>query len=82
MYVLLGGIKPLVTEVMGRKATRIYMGGCNWKCPYCYVPTLLNEKKCMRVNMSELIDLLGQIKGMEAVEITGGEPTRQDVDEL
>lgn len=77
MYISLCGIKPLVTEVLGRKATRIYMGGCNWKCPYCYVPSVVKEKGCMRVNMSELFGLLEQIQGMEAIEITGGEPTKQ-----
>lgn len=77
MYVLLGGIKPLVDEVMGRKATRIYMGECNWHCPYCYVPEVLDKAQCQRVNLSETIYLLQQMKGMDAVEITGGEPTKQ-----
>jgi pyruvate formate lyase activating enzyme len=77
MYVLLGGIKPLVGEVMGKKATRLYMGGCNWKCGYCYVPDVIDKAKCQRVNFSELVYLLQQVKGMEAVEITGGEPTLQ-----
>lgn len=62
---------------MGRKATRLYMGGCNWHCGYCYVPEVLDEKKCQRVNLNECIYLLRQIKSMEAVEITGGEPTKQ-----
>ncbi|MCD4739827.1 radical SAM protein [archaeon] len=77
MYILLGGIKPLVGEVLGKKATRLYLGGCNWKCGYCYVPEVLDEKKCQRVNLNECVYLLQQIKSMEAVEITGGEPTKQ-----
>ena len=77
MYILLGGIKPLVGAVMGKKSTRIYMGGCNWRCGYCYVPEILDKKNCQRVNLSECVYLLQQIKGMEAVEITGGEPTNQ-----
>jgi pyruvate formate lyase activating enzyme len=77
MYVLLGGIKPLVDEVLGKPATRVYMGGCNWNCPYCYVPDVLDKKKCQKVNLNELVYLLQQIKGTEAIEITGGEPTNQ-----
>jgi pyruvate formate lyase activating enzyme len=76
MYVTIADIKPNAADVLGTPATIIFMGGCDYKCPYCFVPEYLDEKKCKRLSIDEVVGLIQQIKA-QAVYITGGEPTQQ-----
>ena len=75
-----GVIKTSLIDYPGFLTTTIFTQGCNFKCPYCHNPELIPEEseneEYMELNYfwkflqdrNELID---------AVTITGGEPTLQ-----
>jgi pyruvate formate lyase activating enzyme len=54
--------------------------GCNFKCPYCHNPELVDDKlfnKCL--DEKEILDFLKKRIGkIDGVTITGGEPTIQN----
>ena len=77
-----GGFQKLsLVDYPGKISCILFTIGCNFKCPYCYVPQLvLPEKirKLKEIPMSEIFSFLQKNKGLnEAVVITGGEPTLQ-----
>jgi pyruvate formate lyase activating enzyme len=57
----------------------IFTQGCNFKCPYCHNPELVDPKRfgeCLP--QEEILSRLRKRKGkLDAVTITGGEPTVQ-----
>jgi len=57
----------------------IFLQGCNFRCPYCHNPELVDEKlfgPCLDEKI--ILDFLNTRKGkLDAVTITGGEPTIQ-----
>lgn len=57
----------------------IFTQGCNFNCPYCHNPELLDFDCCKNnYTQDEIIDFLKTRKGkLDAVVITGGEPTLQ-----
>jgi pyruvate formate lyase activating enzyme len=58
----------------------VFLQGCNFKCSYCHNPELVEPRlfqPCIKEN--EVLDFLDTRKGkLDAVTITGGEPTIQD----
>ncbi len=76
MYIEIADLKPNAAQVLGQPALIIFMQGCNYKCPYCYVPEYLAAGKGKKVNVQEVAALVQQSKS-KAVYITGGEPTEQ-----
>lgn len=68
-----------MVDYPGKIASVIFLGGCNWRCPYCYnvdlvLPERLRELPDLSEEevLSELRRREGFIKG---VVVTGGEPT-------
>lgn len=57
----------------------IFTRGCNFRCPYCYNPELVDPKRFRQpISNSIIFSFLEKRKGkIDAVEITGGEPTLQ-----
>ena len=57
----------------------IFTQGCNFRCPYCHNPELVEPKLFSQpIPEDEIFSFLEKRKGkLEAVEITGGEPTLQ-----
>ena len=57
----------------------IFTQGCNFRCPYCHNPELAEPKLFSQpIPEDEIFSFLEKRKGkLEAVEITGGEPTLQ-----
>jgi pyruvate formate lyase activating enzyme len=55
----------------------IFIGGCNFRCGYCHNFNLvLKHKEIETINEKEIIDFLIQKKKwIDAVVVTGGEPT-------
>jgi pyruvate formate lyase activating enzyme len=57
----------------------VFLQGCNFKCSYCHNPELVEPRlfqPCIKEN--EVLDFLDTRKGkLDAVTITGGEPTIQ-----
>lgn len=55
----------------------IFTQGCNFRCPYCHNPEL-TEISSNSIDKSEILNFLQKRKGkLDAVVITGGEPTLQ-----
>jgi pyruvate formate lyase activating enzyme len=57
----------------------IFTQGCNFRCPYCHNPELVNPKKFgIPIKEDEILSFLHRRKGkLDAVTITGGEPLLQ-----
>lgn len=55
----------------------IFLGGCNFKCPFCHNPSIVNFES--KISLEKVIDDLKERKKLiKAVVITGGEPTIHD----
>lgn len=56
----------------------IFTQGCNLKCPYCHNPELLNPDQKSKFTETEIFNFLSSRQNqLDAVVITGGEPTLQ-----
>jgi len=58
----------------------VFLQGCNFRCSYCHNPELVDSslfKSCLKEN--DLMEFLDSRRGkLDAVSITGGEPTMQE----
>ncbi len=65
-----------VIDFPGKIASIIFLGGCNFSCPFCQNVSLVEGYKRLDVISNEsILERLEQRKGfIDAVEITGGEP--------
>ncbi len=79
----IGGFKKFsVIEYPGHLSAVIFLKGCNFRCPYCYNKELVKPKakseKGKAIPEKEIFEFLKSRKGLlDAVCITGGEPTLQ-----
>lgn len=64
-------------EWEGKAVTILYLGGCNFKCPYCNQKDLVFEPNSIHDIQYEMIKefLLSNKKWVDGVVISGGEPT-------
>lgn len=69
--------KMSLIEYPGKVACVVFLGGCNFRCPFCYNPGLVLEpEKQPTIPGEEFFSFLEERKGwVDAVVITGGEPT-------
>lgn len=77
---LIKGFQKLsLIEYPGKLSVVIWTGGCNFRCPFCYNSDIvLNCKKMLTIPEKEIIDFMLTRRGLlDAVAITGGEPTLQ-----
>ena len=77
----IGGLQKVsLIDYPGLICATIFLQGCNFKCSYCHNPELVDTRlfqSCIKEN--EVLDFLNTRKGkLDAVTITGGEPTIQD----
>jgi pyruvate formate lyase activating enzyme len=72
-----GGLEKLtLIDYPGAVACMVYTIGCNFRCPYCHNPELVDETVETRISEKDFFDFLDARKRMlEGVVITGGEPT-------
>ncbi len=61
----------------GKPAAVVYFGGCNLRCPWCFVPDMVDRAKCVRMGMEDILEELAQSDIAEAVVFDGGEPLMQ-----
>lgn len=66
----------------GKVCAQIFVGGCDFRCPFCNTPDLvLNWRKLPDIKFSEILkNLKKRKKWIDAVEITGGEPSLHKAD--
>ncbi len=65
-----------VIDYPGKIASVLFLGGCNFRCPFCHNVSLINDYDSLDCKSSEaVLDDLERRKGfIDAVVITGGEP--------
>jgi len=78
--VIIAGLqKQSLIEYPGRISAVIFLAGCNLRCQFCYVPHLVlpeKIKKIKKIPEKEIFSFLKERKKfLEAVAISGGEPT-------
>ena len=72
-----GFIKSTLIDWEGKVASIIWLGGCNFRCPYCYATELvLNSAKLPTTSFEEVKHFLKEKKDwIDGLVICGGEPT-------
>ncbi|OPY87280.1 MAG: molybdenum cofactor biosynthesis protein A [Smithella sp. PtaU1.Bin162] len=76
----IGGLQKVsLIDYPGMICAVIFLQGCNFKCPYCHNPELVNSRlfqPCL--DEDAVLNFLNTRRGkLDAVTITGGEPTIQ-----
>jgi len=77
---LIGGLQKFsLIDYPGKISAIIFTQGCNFRCPYCHNPELVEPVLFQRAMSSKKIfSFLEKRKGkIDAVVVTGGEPTLQ-----
>ncbi len=72
-----GGLEKFtLIDYPGKIACMVYTIGCNFRCPYCHNPELVDETVEEKIKEEDVLKFLDQRKGqLDGVVITGGEPT-------
>ena len=75
-----GGLeKCTLIDYPGKVACMVYTIGCNFRCPYCHNPELVDETVEAMITEKQVLDFLATRRDMlDGVVITGGEPTMHD----
>jgi pyruvate formate lyase activating enzyme len=77
---ILGGLQKFsLVDYPGKTCAILFTRGCNFRCPYCHNPELVwPERYAPAIDLEDVMAFLRQRRGLlEAVTITGGEPTLQ-----
>jgi pyruvate formate lyase activating enzyme len=73
---LCGLQKTTLLDYPGHVAATIFLGGCNFRCPFCHNSSLIGNDARSEFSEEEILNFLIKRKGiLEGVCITGGEPT-------
>lgn len=76
--VISGMQKLTLLDYPGKTAAIVFTYGCNFRCPFCHNALLVTEKCRDTLSEEEVFAFLEKRKGiLDAVCITGGEPTLQ-----
>lgn len=74
--------KTTLLDFPGHVAATVFLGGCNFRCPFCHNGNLLDSQAPLLLSEEELMAFLQKrSRVLDGVCITGGEPTLQP-DEL
>ena len=79
---LIGGFqKQSLIDYPGKICSIVFTIGCNFRCPFCHNSELVIPEKIKQMAKIKEEEVLSYLKGknkfIDAVEITGGEPTLQ-----
>lgn len=75
---IFGGFqKTSLIDYPGKIAAVVFLQGCNFRCPFCHNPSLIPAETGISIfSETEILNFLkNRIGKIEAVVITGGEPT-------
>ena len=69
--------KLSLIEYPGKIVAIVFVGKCDFRCPFCYnVDLVKNYKKLPDIPEKKVIDFMSKRKGLlDGIAITGGEPT-------
>ena len=76
----IGGMQKVsLIDYPGRITAIVFTQGCNFRCPYCHNPELVDPAQYGPIlSEEEVISFLEKRRGkLDAVTVTGGEPTLQ-----
>ena len=74
----IGGFQKVsLIDYPGRISAVVFTRGCNFRCPFCHNPELVDpERFTDLIPEPEILSFLEKRRGrLDAVVITGGEPT-------
>ena len=76
--------KMTLLDFPGKVACTVFLGGCEFRCPFCHNADLLDMRAPGIMDDDELLEFLKKRKGLlDGVAFTGGEPLlRKDLPEL
>lgn len=75
---IVGLQKLTLLDFPGKVACTVFLGGCNFRCPFCHNSDLLDGKAEALMDDAAFLDFLKKRKGLlDAVCVSGGEPTLQ-----
>ena len=67
--------KMTLLDFPGRVACTVFLGGCDFRCPFCHNFELVDGSAAPIMDEAQLFDFLGKRRGLlDGVAITGGEP--------
>lgn len=72
---IVGLQKLTLLDYPGKVACTVFLGGCNFRCPYCHNSELLDDAPALMDEAALLSFLAGRKGILDGVCITGGEPT-------
>ena len=78
---VIGGFQKFsLADFPGKISAIVFTRGCNFRCPYCHNPELVDpERYVAEVPQEEVLRFLGSRRGqLQGVVVTGGEPTLHD----
>lgn len=69
--------KTTLLDYPGKVAASVFLGGCNFRCPFCHnAPLVLRAEKEPELDREEVLHFLKKRRGiLEGVCVSGGEPT-------
>ena len=69
--------KTTLLDYPGKVAATVFIGGCNFRCPFCHNSSLVLQPSVQpEISQEELLKFLKKRQGiLDGVCITGGEPT-------
>jgi pyruvate formate lyase activating enzyme len=78
---VIGGLQKFtLSDFPGRVAAVVFTRGCNFRCPYCHNPQLVDpERYSAPLSEEAFFEFLGQRRDqLQGVVVSGGEPTIHD----
>lgn len=81
---IFGGFERFtLIDYPGHMACMVYTIGCNFRCPYCHNPELVDETATQTISSERVLSFLESRVGLlDGIVITGGEPTMHGDDLL
>lgn len=75
---IVGLQKLTLLDFPGKVACTVFLGGCNFRCPFCHNSDLLDGTAEALMDEAAFLDFLKKRTGLlDAVCVSGGEPTLQ-----
>ena len=76
--IIAGLQKTTLLDFPGHLAATIFLGGCNFRCPYCHNSELISPDCTAAYSSDQILAFLKKRTGiLEGVCLTGGEPSLQ-----
>ncbi|MEW6723839.1 MAG: anaerobic ribonucleoside-triphosphate reductase activating protein [Bacillota bacterium] len=76
--IIAGWQKTSVVDYPGRLCSTVFLGGCNFRCPFCHNGILVTDSRGEAIPLEWVVEHLTRWRHLlQALTISGGEPTLQ-----